>query len=121
MGRVVHFEIPAADPKKSLDFYSKVFDWKYQEYPGFDYWMANTGDDKQMGINGALMKRRDPGQPMTIVIGVENIDESAALVEKMGGQIVVPKMAIPGMGYSAYFKDPDGVIVGLWQVDAHAK
>jgi len=121
MNRIVHFEIPATDPKKSLDFYAEAFGWKYQEFPGFDYWIATTGEDSKPGINGALMKRRDPGQPMTIVIDVPNIDESMATVEKLGGQIVVPKMPIPGMGYSAYFKDPDGVIMGLWQLDANAK
>lgn len=121
MGRIVHFEIPAANPQQSLDFYQKVFGWNYQEFPGFEYWLATTGPDGEMGINGAIMKRRDPAQPVTIVIGVGNIDESVALVEQSGGQIVVPKMAVPGMGWNAYFKDPDGMIIGLWQPDESAK
>ncbi|MBS1658707.1 MAG: VOC family protein [Bacteroidetes bacterium] len=121
MGRVVHFEIPAADPQKAMDFYSKVFGWKYEGFPGFEYWLATTGSDNEMGINGAIMKRQDPGQPVTNAIAVKDIDESASLIEKLGGQIVVPKSAVPGMGWNAYFKDPDGNIMGLWQVDPDAK
>ena len=28
MSRVVHFEIPADDPERAVEFYKKVFGWK---------------------------------------------------------------------------------------------
>ena len=38
-----------------------------------------------------------------------------------GGTIVVPKMPIPTVGWLAYFKDPDGIIHGVYQDDKEAK
>ena len=67
------------------------------------------------------MKRRDLEQPLVITIDVEDIDASLDAIERNGGQMAVPKMAIPKMGWSAYFKDPDGVIMGLFQEDTEAE
>jgi predicted enzyme related to lactoylglutathione lyase len=36
-------------------------------------------------------------------------------VEKLGGSVVEPKMPVGGMGFAAYFADPDGNVVGLWE------
>jgi len=30
MGRVIHFEINANTPKRAVEFYKKVFEWKIQ-------------------------------------------------------------------------------------------
>jgi len=54
MGKDIHFEIPAADPKRAAAFYSKVFGWKIEKYAAgqMDYWLVTTGEDKEPGING---------------------------------------------------------------------
>jgi predicted enzyme related to lactoylglutathione lyase len=39
----------------------------------------------------------------------------------LGAQIVVPKMAIPNVGWLAYAKDTEGNIFGMMQPDAGAK
>ncbi len=121
MSKIVHFEIPATDPEKSMEFYSKTFGWHFQEFAGQEYWLAITGDEKAPGINGAVMKRRDPNQPLTNAIEVESVDVSATAITKNGGQMVVPKTAIPGMGYYAFFKDPDGVILQIFEGNENAK
>ncbi len=120
MSRVVHFEIPATDPEKSMNFYSEVFGWKFTKYGEEDYWFAETGSKEDPGIDGAVMKRRDPNQPVTNAIDVENLDAALTMIEKNGGEVVVPKFPIPTMGWVAYFKDPDGVISGIWQDDPNA-
>ena len=38
-----------------------------------------------------------------------------------GGQIVVPKMAIPGVGWVAYGMDPHGVLFGIYRQDESAR
>ena len=45
----------------------------------------------------------------------------AAKVVAGGGQIVLPKMAIPGVGYLAYCTDPAGLIFGIMHPDPAAK
>lgn len=119
--KVVHFEIPCNDPQKTMDFFNEVFGWTYQQFGTEQYWSVMTGDPKSPGINGGIMKKRDPDQPVVNSILVENVDEFIAKIEKAGGKIVVPKMPIPNVGWLAYFTDPDGNIHGIYQDDPSAK
>ena len=64
--RVVHFEIPCNNPEKTMDFFKEVFGWSFQQFGNEEYWSVTTGDEKAVGINGGLMKKRDPGQPVEI-------------------------------------------------------
>jgi len=119
--RVVHFEIPCDDPEKTIAFFQKVFNWKIEPFMHNEYWNVITGDDKQPGINGGLMKRKAPGQPVANSIDDKDMEASIKAIEQNGGIIVVPKMAIPGVGWLSYFKDPDGNIHGLYQHDPSGK
>lgn len=120
MQRPVHFEIPSGDPETAMKFWTDVFGWKFSKWGEMDYWLVTTGEEGSVGINGGLMPRRDPAQPVVNTMDVENIDAHAEKVTAAGGQIVVPKMAIPTVGWLAYFKDPDGNIWGLMQPDPSA-
>lgn len=113
MPRIVHFEIPADDVARATDFYSNVFGWNFSAFGGDDYQLAQTGEGE--GIDGAIMKKRDHEQPVTNSIGVDSIDNYTEKITSAGGQIVVPKMEISGVGYLAYFKDTEGNIHGLWE------
>jgi predicted enzyme related to lactoylglutathione lyase len=55
-----------------------------------------------------------------ITVDVENLDASMAEAQGGAAMLCVPKMAIPGVGWLAYFKDPDGNIFGMMQMDAGA-
>ena len=118
--RIVHFEIPCDNPQKTIEFFQKVFGWTFQQFGTEEYWVAISGDEKTPGINGGLMKRKDPRQPVVNSIEVTNLDESMKTIENAGGKIVVAKTAIPTVGWMAYFKDPDGNIHGLYQNDPTA-
>jgi predicted enzyme related to lactoylglutathione lyase len=121
MPRVVHFELGADNPDRAASFYSKVFGWKTKKWDGpQDYWMITTGADGQPGINGGLMRRQGP-QPCTAVIDVPSVDEYASRITKNGGRIVMPKMAVPGVGYLAYFADTEGTVIGIMQFDEAAR
>ena len=50
-------------------------------------------------------------------IGVPSVDEFLAKATAAGGSIAMPKMAIPGVGYIAYCKDPEGNTFGIMQSD----
>jgi predicted enzyme related to lactoylglutathione lyase len=121
MNRVVHFELGTEDPERAVKFYKDVFGWSVEKLPGPEpYWLVTTGDPKTPGINGGIMRHKD-GQPRTVnTIAVQNVDEYAKKVLKGGGEIVVPKMAIPGVGWQIYCKDTEGIIFGLHQFDQGA-
>jgi uncharacterized protein len=44
MNRPIHFEIPAEDPERAIQFYEKVFGWKFERWNGpMEYWTISTG------------------------------------------------------------------------------
>jgi predicted enzyme related to lactoylglutathione lyase len=121
MPRPIYFEIHADDPQRAIDFYSRIFGWKVEKWNGpEDYWLVSTGDPDLPGINGGIMKRRDPRGSVYNSIEVSSVDDYASKVETNGGKIVVPKMAIPGMGNLAYCQDTEGTVFGIVQFDTSA-
>jgi hypothetical protein len=123
MPRVVHFEFHSSEPESTTRFFREVFDWKTDKWdnPSMEYWMLNTGPADQPGIGGGLLRSRD-GQPRTVcTIEVPDVDEHAKKVTAAGGQVVVPKMAIPGVGWVAYGMDPHGVLFGIYRHDESAR
>ena len=121
MTRVVHFEVMAEDPERAAVFYSKVFGWQMNKWDGpQDYWLVTTGADDIPGINGAIAQSR--GEALTVnTVEVDSIDDLVEKVIASGGEVVVPKMTIPGVGYQAYCKDTGGIVFGLHQSDPAAK
>ena len=123
MPKVIHFEIPAEDTKRAVAFYEKVFNWKLNKYggQGMDYWLANAGEDKEQGINGAIIAKGDT-HPTTInTIGVASFEDAVKRIKEAGGQILGPKMTVPNVGYMTYCKDTEGNIFGIMQTDPKAK
>jgi len=122
MPRVVHFEIDAKKPDRAIKFYEKVFSWKIKKWEGpVEYYLITTGKESEPGIDGGLSRRTKP-EPSTVnTIDVPSVDEFIKKVEASGGTIIRPKMAVPGVGYMAYFKDPEGNIFGMMENDASAK
>ena len=121
MPRVIHFEINADNPEKATKFYEKVFGWKISKWKGpVDYWNVSTGEKDEPGIDGAIMKRMNKGTTF-LFVNVPSVDEFLKKIVKAGGKIVTEKTAIPSVGYSAYVKDTEGNIFGLFQEDPKAK
>ena len=122
MPRVVHFEVEADKPERAIKFYEKVFGWKIEKWKGpIEYWLITTGKKDELGIDGGLSKRTE-GEPSTVnTIDVPSVDEYIKKVESNGGSIIRPKMAVPGVGWMAYFKDPEGNMFGMMQEDTSAK
>jgi predicted enzyme related to lactoylglutathione lyase len=129
MPRLIHFEIHATDPERLVPFYSKLFGWTFTKWEGpADYWLITTGPDTEPGINGGMVRRQGQrpadGQPVNAfvcTVGVAALDASLTTLAATGGTLAVPKMAVPGIGWLAYGKDPDGNIFGLIQSDSSAK
>ncbi len=121
MPRVIHFEIPAKESGKVADFYRNVFGWKIQGWEGpMEYLLCSTGEKEEPGIDGAIYSPTEPFNCVVNTIGVENLDLSMSKVEENGGEIIVPKMVVPGVGYMLYCRDCEGTPFGLMQEDSSA-
>lgn len=123
-GRVVHFEIHAANPERAVNFYRSVFGWSISKWDGpVDYWLVATGPDSEPGINGAILQRRGEIDGQAVIafvctIDVASLDETVEKVAAAGGDTtVLPKHPVPGIGWNAYCKDTEGNIFGLMQAD----
>ena len=123
MDPIVHFELPIKGEESKI-FYKNIFGWELAEMPEMDYTMVKTtevGEDfmpKNPGtINGGMLSIKDNGSlNPVLVIMVPNIDNYITKIEKAGGQIVMPKVQVGDMGWTARFTDPSGVVMGLWEV-----
>ena len=123
MDPIVHFEIPARDVKRASAFYSKAFGWNFNQFPGFEYWSVMTTDSDQKGtpkspgsINGGMGKKGVMApKAVTVTISVPDIDASLKKVKRLGGTQAGKKMPVGDMGWSAYFEDTEGNLIGLWQ------
>ncbi len=127
MGRVIHFEIHAEDPARAIAFYTELFGWEFAKWDGpMDYWLIKTGPDSTPGINGGMVRRQGMIDGQAVIayvctIDVASVDQSVKAVQAKGGQIALPKMPIPGIGWLAYAKDTEGNIFGMMQTDKAAK
>ncbi len=123
-GKVVHFEIPFDDGDRAGSFYREAFGWQLMPMPEMEYTMVMTGPtDPEQGpsepgfINGGMFKRSDqfPGKAPNLVIDVASVDEALRQVEAAGGKTVTERMAVGDMGFTGYFTDTEGNLIGLWE------
>ena len=126
MPTIVHFEVPADDVERSRKFYSDLFGWKFEKWPGMEsgmeYWIINTTDNEGgKAVGGGMMKRQNPLQGITNFIDVTSVDEYSAKVQSLGGKIVAPKQAVPTMGYFAVCLDTENNTFGIWETNPNAK
>lgn len=126
MPRVIHFEIYADDIQRAIKFYTDVFNWEFSAFGQTGYWSINTGADDEPGINGGLMKRRfeiaGTGSVSYVCsIDVADYDTYKNKILNAGGENILEKMPVPGLGWLGYFKDTEKNIFGIFQDDKEAK
>jgi hypothetical protein len=119
---VVHFEVPYDDADRARAFYREVFGWQIQPAPEFDYNFVSTGPTADDGmpaepgfIGGGMGQREAPLSAPVITINVDDIDATLAAVTARGGACVAAKSPVGEMGFTAYFQDSEGNVMGLWQ------
>jgi len=119
--RVVHFEIPFDDGDRASAFYAQAFGWQMMPLPEMNYTIAMSGPSGNQGptepgyINGGMMQRQGPFASPNLVLAVDNLEAALEAVNRAGGTTVSERQAVGTMGFTAYFKDTEGNLVGLWE------
>lgn len=108
-----HFEFMTDDPDKCRAFYANVFGWEFDDKSMEGYTLVKTGTQPE----GGLMKRppEAPNVALNVYFMVDDIDATLGKVEQSGGNVIVPKTAIPNVGSFAFFEDLEGICVGIFQ------
>ena len=120
--RISYFDFSADDPKRAVDFYTRVFGWQINKWDGpREYWEIKTGDLNELGIDGGLSKRDKIGQWTTPFINVSSVDQYTAKITSGGGKIIESKTAIPKIGYTLLFKDTENNTIGLFEENKDAE
>jgi predicted enzyme related to lactoylglutathione lyase len=120
-GRVVHFEIPFDSSERAQAFYREAFGWELSARPDDEYVWAHTGPTEagrptEAGfVNGGLLRRESPTDGPIVVIEVDDVDDALARVTGLGGSVVLGRQQVGALGWTAYFKDVEGNIMGLFQ------
>jgi predicted enzyme related to lactoylglutathione lyase len=104
-----------------MDFYKQVFGWQFSQLESEPYWLIRTGGDELPGINGAITGTSKKQQCVVNTITVPSLELTIAAIKKHGGKLVSPKTALTGIGWMAYFKDPEGHLFGALETNAKAK
>jgi uncharacterized protein len=118
---IVWFEIPADNVERARTFYGKLFGWKIERFPGpKPYWHIDTGG-ADATPDGGMMERQHSGHGITNYVAVPSVDEAAAKVKRLGGQICMEKTAVPEMGYFVVCNDTENNTFALWEVNESAK
>jgi predicted enzyme related to lactoylglutathione lyase len=125
MDSVVHFEMAYEDRDRMKTFYESAFGWQTQTLgPEMgNYVLATTTETGENGmpknpgaINGGFYERPDPsGQAPSVVIAVDDIQESMRKITAAGGTVLDQPMDIPGIGQYISFRDTEGNRVGVLQ------
>jgi predicted enzyme related to lactoylglutathione lyase len=122
---VVHFEMPYDDRTRMAKFYESVFGWQMQmlgEDMG-NYVLATTTETDESGpkkpgaINGGFFPKKPdwPAQYPSVVIAVDDVNESMKKVLEAGGNVIGEPMDIPGIGKYVSFSDTEGNRVSMLQ------
>ncbi|NUQ52961.1 MAG: VOC family protein [Phycisphaerales bacterium] len=116
---VVHFEIGCKDLAKTQSFYAAVFGWEFMAFGETTAMIGNLGSHCPKPTDGIGGHINSLGHPphnyVTVYAQVDDIAATLAHIEKLGGKTLVPQQEVPGMGWFAWFTDPEGNALGLWK------
>jgi uncharacterized protein len=116
-GEMVHYELLVKDADSAQAFWGGVFGWSFSGsgMPGMDYRMARIDDTS----GAAIFAAEQPASHPKVYLATDDIDASIAKVRELGGE-ADDKAPVPGHGWFAACKDPEGIAFHLFQGDAAA-
>lgn len=118
-----YFDLTVQDISRARTFFEAVLGWRFEKFPmPYEYYRILAGPENAPGIDGGIGAVKDApitgGKPMTqVTVSVPDLEAVLSHVQTNGGQIVEPKMPIPGIGWYATCAEPGGLRFGIIQAD----
>ena len=124
-----HFAVHVDDLGRARKFYGGVFGWTFQGFGGgpiTDFCQIKDAAGNLLSPLGAMQSRKFSPAPQPVYgfecsIAVEDVYAVTRAVEVNGGKIVMPKAAIPGVGWVVKFLDTEGNLACAVQYDPTAR
>jgi predicted enzyme related to lactoylglutathione lyase len=117
-------ELMTGDPKKAAAFYTSLFGWSTEKFPGpMDYTVWKRGADGVGGMMEITPEMASMGVPphWMVYYGVSDPDATTAKVKSLGGGVIREPWSIPGVGRIAILKDPAGAVFAIIKGDPQSK
>jgi predicted enzyme related to lactoylglutathione lyase len=112
-------DLQTSDVDKGAEFYRTLFGWDRQdlgpEAGGYGFFLK---DGKMVAGVGPKM---DPQTPTawSMYVCVSDAEATASTVKANGGTVILEPMDVMTAGRMAFFIDPTGAVLGVWQPRDH--
>lgn len=115
-GALIWSELMTTDRAAAVEFYRKVLQVETGEMPGpMEYSFLKVDGREVAGIM-TLTPEMGPVPPhWGVYFGADNVDETAAKAQSLGGTVMVPPQDIPGIGRFAVIQDPQGAVFEVFK------
>lgn len=111
-------ELSTPDAEGAARFYTSLLPWKATRMPGpMDYTTFERGDTRAAGMMQITPEMKSNGVPPNWMPYFQ-VTDCRASVEKatsLGGGVMVPASEIPGVGWFAILRDPQGAVFAIHQ------
>jgi hypothetical protein len=115
-------ELGTKDTEKAKEFYSNVFGWTSQSFPGspVEYTIFNNGDRGAGGMY-KITPEMGPIPPHWLVyFAVDDCDAKVQKATELGASVMKPADNIPGVGRFAILNDPQGAAFAIIKLEKPA-
>ncbi|WOO39451.1 VOC family protein [Rubellicoccus peritrichatus] len=110
-------ELMTPNLDESLEFYSKVFGWTFDDWPmpdGMTYKVAMVDNKPVAGIMPRTPDVPADAPPMwTAYINVEDCDATLTTAVEGGATVLYPATDMEGIGRFAVIQDPHGAVIAF--------
>lgn len=119
-GTMCWTDLGTSDIEGAKAFYGQLFGWTAEADPNPEY-----GGYTNMKLNGKRVAAISPvmseDQPVvwSTYIAVDDADKTTEVARQAGGTVIVEPMDVGEYGRFAFFVDPSGAAVGIWQAGEH--
>ena len=119
MSTVDYFEFPVDNIDRAQKFYSEIFGWSFEAHTmedGTEYVFIHTRDNAgKKAMPGGMYLRKKAEHVPCNYINVEDIEQTLATIQSLGGKVFMQKTEMMDSGYIAICQDPEQNVFGLWQ------
>ena len=107
-------ELGTNDTQKAGEFYSNVFGWTTQQFPGPMEYTVFNNDGKGIGGMYQITPEMGPIPPNWLVyFAADDCDAKVQKATELGASVIRPAEDIPGVGRFAILADPQGAAFAL--------
>jgi predicted enzyme related to lactoylglutathione lyase len=101
---------------KAVEFYGKLFGWEFTDVapPGSGNYFLAKKDGKLVGAIGAG-EYNNENPVWNTYVQVDDVDTAAKVVVEAGGKVTMEPMDAGEAGRMAFFTDPTGAELAVWQ------